>query len=51
MIDEEDKKKPLSDQKISELLKEEGHTAARRTVQKYREQLLIPVARLRKNIF
>ncbi|PID27744.1 MAG: RNA polymerase sigma-54 factor [Candidatus Cloacimonadota bacterium] len=51
MIENEDKKKPLSDQKISELLKEEGHTAARRTVQKYREQLQIPVARLRKDIF
>ena len=50
IIEGEDKKKPLSDQKISELLKEEGHTAARRTVQKYREQLRIPVARLRKEV-
>lgn len=50
IIEEENKKKPLSDQKISELLKEEGHTAARRTVQKYREQLRIPVARLRKEV-
>ncbi|MBN1971653.1 MAG: RNA polymerase factor sigma-54 [Candidatus Delongbacteria bacterium] len=51
IIDKEDKKNPFSDQTISELLREEGHTAARRTVQKYREQMAIPVARLRKDIF
>lgn len=51
MIDSEDKKKPLSDQKIADLLKKEGHTVARRTVQKYREQLNLPVARLRKDMF
>ena len=46
----EDKKKPLSDDKLSELLKQRGYTVARRTVAKYREQQGIPVARLRKEI-
>ncbi len=46
----EDKRKPLSDQIISDLLTEEGYTAARRTVQKYREQMDIPPARLRKEL-
>ncbi|MGD9707456.1 MAG: hypothetical protein AB7V07_07340, partial [Candidatus Delongbacteria bacterium] len=46
----EDKRKPLSDQIISDLLTEEGYTAARRTVQKYREQMEIPPARLRKEL-
>jgi RNA polymerase sigma-54 factor len=46
----EDKRKPLSDQFISDMLVEEGYTAARRTVQKYREELGIPVARLRKEL-
>ncbi len=50
-IDKEDKKKPLTDDKLSALLKEKGYLIARRTVAKYREQLDIPVARLRKNIF
>ena len=48
LIDEEDKKKPLSDDVLSELLKERGYPVARRTVAKYRDQLGIPVARLRK---
>ena len=48
IIDKEDKKKPLTDDKLSELLKEKGYLIARRTVAKYREQLDIPVARLRK---
>ena len=51
LIGNEDKKKPLSDQKISDILKDEGHTIARRTVQKYREQLGLPKARMRKDIF
>lgn len=51
MIENENKKAPLSDQKISDLLKKEGHTAARRTVQKYREQLGLPKARMRKEVF
>ncbi|MEG1187904.1 MAG: RNA polymerase factor sigma-54 [Bacteroidales bacterium] len=46
----EDKKKPLSDDKLSEILKQRGYTVARRTVAKYREQQGIPVARLRKEI-
>lgn len=50
LVDEEDKKKPLSDDKIEKLLKDKGYNIARRTVAKYREQLNIPVARLRKEL-
>jgi len=50
VIDNEDKQKPLSDQALTGLLKEKGYKVARRTVSKYREQLQIPVARLRKQI-
>tara|TARA_R110002073_G_scaffold108336_5_gene243521 strand:+ start:103331 stop:104788 length:1458 start_codon:yes stop_codon:yes gene_type:complete len=50
VIGEEDKRKPLTDDKLSILLKEKGYPIARRTVAKYREQLDIPVARLRKEI-
>ena len=50
VIDEEDKKKPLTDDKLAGILKEKGYPIARRTVAKYREQLDIPVARLRKKI-
>lgn len=50
MVDEETKTKPLSDQKLTEMLKEKGYNIARRTVAKYREQLSIPVARLRKQL-
>ncbi len=49
-IEKEDKKKPLSDDKLEKLLKEKGYVIARRTVAKYREQLNIPVARLRKEL-
>ena len=49
-IEKENKKKPLTDEKLSALLKEKGYLIARRTVAKYREQLDIPVARLRKEI-
>jgi RNA polymerase sigma-54 factor len=49
-IEKEDKKRPLTDDKLSALLKEKGYLIARRTVAKYREQLDIPVARLRKTI-
>ena len=49
-ISEEDKKKPLTDDKLAKLLKEKGFPIARRTVAKYREQLNIPVARLRKQL-
>lgn len=50
IIDNENKQKPFSDQKLSGLLKEKGFNVARRTVAKYREQLKIPVARLRKEL-
>ena len=50
IVGQEDKKKPLSDQKIADRLEERGFKIARRTVTKYREQLSIPVARLRKQI-
>lgn len=50
VIEEEDKKKPLTDEKLASILKEKGYPIARRTVAKYREQLDIPVARLRKKI-
>ena len=50
VIGEEDKRKPLTDDKLAKLLKEKGYPIARRTVAKYREQLGLPVARLRKEI-
>ncbi len=50
MIESEDKHKPLSDERLTELLQEKGYNIARRTVAKYREQLNIPVARLRKEL-
>lgn len=49
-IDAENKKKPLTDEEITKVLQESGYVIARRTVAKYREQLGIPVARLRKEI-
>jgi RNA polymerase sigma-54 factor len=49
-IAEEDKRKPLTDEKLAKMLKEKGYPIARRTVAKYREQLDLPVARLRKQI-
>lgn len=50
MVEGESKRKPLSDEKLTELLQEKGYNIARRTVAKYREQLNIPVARLRKEL-
>jgi RNA polymerase sigma-54 factor len=50
LIGGEDKKRPLSDDKLEKLLKAKGYNIARRTVAKYREQLNIPVARLRKEL-
>ncbi|WP_262712505.1 RNA polymerase factor sigma-54 [Arachidicoccus ginsenosidivorans] len=47
VIEGEDKQKPFSDEKLTEILQEKGYNIARRTVAKYREQLNIPVARLR----
>ena len=49
-VDQEDKRKPLTDDKLAAILKERGYNIARRTVAKYREQLHIPVARLRKQL-
>ena len=49
-VDGEKKDKPLTDKKLTDLLKEKGYNIARRTVAKYREQLDIPVARLRKEL-
>jgi RNA polymerase sigma-54 factor len=46
----EDKKRPVTDDKLAKVLKERGYNIARRTVAKYREQLNIPVARLRKEL-
>ena len=50
LVEHEDKRKPLSDDRLCELLQQKGYPIARRTVAKYREQLSIPVARLRKEI-
>lgn len=50
IIEDEDKKKPLPDDQLTEILKEKGYPIARRTIAKYREQLDIPVARMRKKI-
>ena len=50
LISKENKKKPLADQALSALLRQKGYIVARRTVAKYREQMDIPVARLRKLI-
>ncbi len=49
-IENEEKRKPLTDEHLTEILQEKGYQIARRTVAKYREQLNIPVARLRKEI-
>jgi RNA polymerase sigma-54 factor len=49
-IDNEVKRRPLTDERLTEILQEKGYLIARRTVAKYREQLNIPVARLRKEI-
>ena len=50
IIEKEDSKKPFNDQTISVLLRKDGFIVARRTVAKYREQMMIPVARLRRKI-
>lgn len=50
IIDNEDKSNPYSDQQLTDMLKEKGYKVARRTVSKYREQLNLPVARMRKQI-
>ena len=48
--DERYLKKPFTDDKLAQMLKEKGYNIARRTIAKYREQLSIPVARLRKEL-
>ncbi len=50
LVNEEDKKRPYSDDKLVKMLNKKGYNIARRTVAKYREQLQIPVARLRKEL-
>jgi RNA polymerase sigma-54 factor len=50
IVSSENKRKPETDEKLVKILKEKGYKIARRTVAKYREQLNIPVARLRKEI-
>ena len=49
-IENEEKRRPLTDERLTEILQEKGYQIARRTVAKYREQLNIPVARLRREI-
>ena len=49
-IAEENKRKPMTDDALAKILKEKGYPIARRTVAKYREQLDIPVARMRKEL-
>ena len=48
LIEQEDKRQPLSDERLTQLLQADGFNIARRTVAKYREQMGIPVARMRK---
>jgi RNA polymerase sigma-54 factor len=50
IVEQENSKKPYNDQVISAMLKKDGFLVARRTVAKYREQMMIPVARLRRKI-
>ncbi|WP_185852069.1 RNA polymerase factor sigma-54 [Blattabacterium cuenoti] len=49
-IDKENKKKPFTDEKLSKILRKKGYLVARRTIAKYRDQMHIPVARMRKNL-
>ena len=50
LIDKEDKRKPLSDRRIADMLAASGLDISRRTVAKYRDRVRIPVARLRKEL-
>jgi RNA polymerase sigma-54 factor len=50
MFPQKNKRKPLTDDRLAKILKDKGYPIARRTVAKYREQLNLPVARLRKEI-
>jgi RNA polymerase sigma-54 factor len=49
-VDNESKRKPLTDDDLTSILNDKGYEIARRTVAKYREQLDIPVARMRKEL-
>jgi len=49
-VSEEDSRQPMADDALAKLLKDKGYPIARRTIAKYREQLNIPVARLRKTL-
>ena len=49
-VDNENKKRPLTDERLAQILKEKGYVIARRTIAKYRKQLNIPVARMRKEL-
>ena len=49
-VNNEDKSKPVTDDQLAKVLRDKGYNIARRTVAKYREQLNIPVARLRKEL-
>ncbi|WP_341654046.1 RNA polymerase factor sigma-54 [Blattabacterium cuenoti] len=49
-IDKENKKKPFTDEKLSKILRKKGYLVARRTIAKYRDQMHLPVARMRKNL-
>jgi RNA polymerase sigma-54 factor len=50
LVDKENKQKPYTDEKLASFLSDKGYNIARRTIAKYREQLNIPVARLRKEL-
>lgn len=50
LVEKEDKRRPLSDERLRELIEEEGHEVSRRTIAKYRDRIGIPVARLRKEL-
>jgi RNA polymerase sigma-54 factor len=51
VIEQEDKTNPVTDDQLVEIMHESGYPIARRTVAKYREQMEIPVARLRRQMF
>ena len=50
LLETENKSEPLTDQQISEMLKNQGYNLARRTVSKYRECLNIPIAKMRRSL-
>jgi RNA polymerase sigma-54 factor len=50
IVEDEDKQHPMNDQKLVELLQQKGYPLSRRTVAKYRDQMNVPVARLRRQL-